>query len=114
MLALPLAAQDYKIAIIGLVHSHVWGHLPNMLKGENAKLVGIAETIPELVAEAKKRGAADVKFFDDYKKMLDETKPHVVWAFVENNRHLEIVDVCAPRKIHVIFEKPLASSYRDA
>ena len=30
-------------------------------------------------------------FFDDYKKMLDETKPDMVWAFVENNRHLEIV-----------------------
>ena len=24
--------------------------------------------------------------------MLDETKPDIVWAFVENNRHLEIVE----------------------
>jgi predicted dehydrogenase len=33
---------------------------------------------------------------------------------VENNRHLEVVEVCAPKKIHVIFEKPLASTYADA
>ena len=46
--------------------------------------------------------------------MLDETKPDIVWAFVENNRHLEIVKACAPRKINVIFEKPLASTYQDA
>src|SRR5882672_4805232 len=73
LMTLPLCAQDYKIAIIGMVHSHVWGHFKPMLDGKDAKLVGIAETTPELVAEA-----------------------------------------CAPRKINVIFEKPLASTHRDA
>lgn len=97
--ALPLAAQDYKIAVIGLVHSHVWGHLQTMVAGKQAKLVGIAETNPELIAEAKKRGASSVQFFSDYKQMLDQTKPDFVWAFVENNRHLEIVQACAPRKV---------------
>src|ERR1035437_9288853 len=94
--ALPAAAQEYKIAVIGLLHAHVWSHLPEMAKGKTAKLVGIAETVPELVAEAR-RVAGDS-----------------VWSFVENNRHREIVEACAPRKIHVIFEKPLAASYKDA
>jgi predicted dehydrogenase len=114
LLALPLAAQEYKIAVVGLVHSHVWGHLGAMISGENAKLVGIAETQPELIAEAKKRGAANVPFYSDFTKMLDETKPDFVWAFVENNRHLAVVQACAPRKIHVMFEKPLASTYADS
>lgn len=111
----PLMAQEYKIAIVGLVHSHVWGHLKTVLQGGGpAKLVGIAEPNPDLVAEAKKMGAADSLFFHDYKQMLDQVKPDIVWAFVENNRHLEIVQACAPRKINVIFEKPLASTYKDA
>jgi predicted dehydrogenase len=114
VLAAPLAAQEHKIAVVGLVHSHVWGHLGTMVKGEQAKLVGIAETIPELIEEAKKRGAAEVPFFDDYRQMLDQTKPDIVWAFVENNRHLEIAQACAPRNIHVMFEKPLASTLKDA
>jgi predicted dehydrogenase len=113
LMSIPAAAQDYKIAVIGLVHSHVWGHLGRMAKGEQAKLAGIAETVPELIAEAKKRGA-EAPVFSDYKRMLDETKPNIVWAFVENNRHLEIVQACAPRKIHVMFEKPLASTLKDA
>ena len=108
------AAGEYKMAVIGLVHSHVWGHLGPMLKGEHAKLAGIAETIPDLAAEAKKRGASEVPFFSDYHKMLDEVRLDFVWAFVENNRHLEIVEACAPKKIHVIFEKPLAATYSDA
>ena len=78
--ALPAIAQDYKIAIIGLVHSHYGSNLPAIVKSQQVKLVGIAETIPDLVAEAKTRGAKDVPFFDDYKKMLDSTKPDIVWA----------------------------------
>ena len=109
-----LAAQDTRIAVVGLVHSHVWGHLTRMIKGEPAKLAGIAEPNPELAAEARKMGVADSLIFSDYKKMLDQTKPRIVWAFVENNRHLEIVEACAPRKIHVMFEKPLAATYKQA
>jgi predicted dehydrogenase len=113
--ALPALAQPYKVAVIGLIHSHEGSYVPRMARSEQIKLVGIAETIPELVQQAKERqGAKDVPFFDDYKKMLDETKPDFVWAFVENNRHLEILKECAPRHIHVIYEKPLASTYKDA
>jgi len=112
--AASLQAQEVKIAIVGLVHSHVWGHLGTMLKSDKANLVGVAETVPELIEEAKKRGVASSLFFPDYRTMLDQVKPQIVWAFVENNRHLEIIQACAPRKIHVMFEKPLASTYADA
>jgi predicted dehydrogenase len=105
---------QYKIAVVGLVHSHVWGHLATMVEGKTATLVGVSEPNAELVAEAKKAGVREDLFFPDYRKMLDQTKPDIVWAFVENNRHLEIAKECAPRHINVIFEKPLASSYADA
>ncbi len=86
-----------------------------MAKGQtSARLVAVAEPNAELVAEAKKAAGGDVRYFDDYKKMLDEVKPDIVWAFVENNRHLEIVQACAPRKIQVMFEKPLAATYPEA
>ncbi len=113
--ALPAFAQPYRVAVIGLIHSHEGTYLPRMAQSEQVKLVGIAETIPELVQQAKERqGAKDVPFFGDYRKMLDQTKPDFVWAFVENNRHLEILKECAPRHINVIYEKPLASTYKDA
>ncbi len=115
--AAPLFAQgqQYKIAIIGLVHSHVWGHLGKVAKGQTpAKLVGIAEPHKDLQEEAQKVTGPSVPFYTDYKEMLDKEKPDIVWAFVENNRHLEIVQACAPRKIQVMFEKPLASTFKDA
>jgi predicted dehydrogenase len=85
-----------------------------MVEGKNARLVGVAEPNVELVAEARKAGVRDGLFFTDYEKMLDQTKPDIVWAFVENNRHLEIANACAPRHINLIFEKPLASTFADA
>jgi predicted dehydrogenase len=112
LLAMPLAAQE-KIAVVGLVHSHVWGHLGKMIKGQPAKLVGIAETKHDLIAEAKKAGW-EGPVYSDYRKMLAETKPDIVWAFTPNDEHLAIVQACAPLKIHVMFEKPLASTYKDA
>jgi predicted dehydrogenase len=112
LLAIPLAAQE-RIAVLGLVHSHVWGHLGKMVKGQPAKLVGIAETKEDLIAEARKAGW-EGPYYSDYKKMLAETKPDIVWAFTPNDEHLQIVQACAPLKIHVMFEKPLAATYKDA
>ncbi len=107
-------AETPKIAVIGLRHSHVWGHLPKMVKGEPAKLVGVAETIPDLLAEARKAGVPQDQIFADAAAMLDKTKPEIVWAFNENNKHLEVIKLCAPRKIHVIFEKPLAATHAES
>lgn len=112
--AMPLSAQEYKIAVIGLVHAHVWGHLRTMVAGKSAKLVGVAEPNPELTAEAEKMGVPHSLVYTDYNHMLDETKPDIVWAFVENNRHLEIAKVCAQRHINLIFEKPLAATFEQA
>ena len=109
------APPPYKIAFIRFNHHSATRHLKHILTtpGLPVKLVGIAETERELVAEAKRRGAT-VPFWTDYNKMLDEVKPDIVFGLLENGRHLEIVRACAPRKIHVIFQKPLASSYEDA
>jgi predicted dehydrogenase len=120
-LATPLVAEaaparEYKIAFIGLRHHITWTYVAQIAKGQAGpvKLVGIAETEPDLIAEAKRRGATDVPVYADYNKMLDETRPDIVWGFLENNRHLEVMRACAPRKIHVIYQKPLSATYKDA
>jgi predicted dehydrogenase len=120
----PLAAQQYKLALVGLNHDHVWAQLPTILSDKSVKLVGIGETLADRVArvaqeETSARGGtrpavASSLIFGDWKKMIDETKPDIVWAFLETSRHLEVVEYCAPRGIHVMFEYPLAVKYEDA
>jgi predicted dehydrogenase len=105
--------QRFRIAIVGLVHSHAWGHLRSMAKMTQIEFVGIAEPNADLRNLAAKE-APGVALFEDYHKLLDEAKPEGVWAFVENDRHLELTRECAARGIHVIFEKPMAASYDQA
>jgi predicted dehydrogenase len=124
LLAFPVAAQQYKLALVGLNHDHVWNQLPGMLRGDLAQVVGIAETLPDRLARVQKdedsqqgghRPAVSASLiFSDWKKMIDQVKPDIVWAFLETSRHLEVVQYCAPRRINVIFEYPLAVTYKDA
>ncbi len=105
--------QRFRVAIVGLVHSHAWGHLRNIAKMTQIELVGIADPNAALRELAAKE-APGAALYEDYRKLLDEKKPEGVWAFVENDRHLEITRECASRGIHVIFEKPMAASYAQA
>lgn len=124
-------AAEHRIAVVSLLHAHVWLHLGTMLNGElktgeRVKLVGLAETLPDLLARAKREdvipqtdnvkrpGVPEAIIFSDWKKMIDETKPEIVWAFTPTNEHVDVVRYCAPRGIHVIVEKPLAATWKEA
>jgi predicted dehydrogenase len=102
-----------KMAVIGLAHGHAWSHLRNIAQRSDVRLVGIAAENDALLSEAAKE-APGVPLYLDYRKLLAEGKPDAVWSFVENDRHVEITRACAERGIHVIFEKPMASTLAQA
>lgn len=110
--AAPLAAGT-RIGFVGLRHGHCWRQLQNVGNAAEAEFAGVAESEPELVEEAKKI-RPEAYYTDDYRELVERREPEIVWAFVENNRHREILEYMAPRGVHVIFEKPLASSHEDA
>jgi predicted dehydrogenase len=126
LLAAPVAAQEYKIAVVSLLHAHVWLHLGTMLKGDKVKLVGVSETLPDLIARATREdvipqtqnitrpGVPQSLIYADWKKMIDETKPDIVWAFTPTNQHVDVVRYCAPKGVHVMVEKPLAATLKEA
>lgn len=112
--AVSAAAAPYRIAVVSMAHGHAGPHIEKMLKSGAARLVGIGESSPERVARAKKLGAPADLIFDDWRAMIDRVKPDAVWAFTETSRHVEVVEYCAPRGVHVMVEKPLAATYAEA
>lgn len=108
------ADRKTKLAIVGLDHDHVWGLLKDLTEEPNAELVAIADGHPELVDRAKTKVPANVKFYSDFVKMLDEMKPDGIIVTTENDRHLEILRECAKRHINYSTEKPLATTAADA
>jgi predicted dehydrogenase len=112
--AVSLAAAPYRIAVVSMAHSHVGPHLEKILKSDAVTFVGLAESAPDLTARARKLGVPENLIFADWRQMIDRIKPDVVWAFTETNRHVEVVEYCAPRKVHVMVEKPLAATHPEA
>jgi len=103
-----------KLAIAGLSHGHVdW--VFNREGKKDIQLVGIYEPNQELAARyAKRYQLSSALFFTDLNKMLAQVKPEAVSAFGAISEHIAIIRACAPRRIHVMVEKPLALSLKEA
>lgn len=109
-----VAQSPVRVAVAGLTHGHVDWIFNNSNKNEIA-LVGIYEPNTELAKKYAERYQLDQKlFFTDLNEMLEEVKPEAVSAFGATSEHIEVVRACAPRKIHVMVEKPLATTLADA
>lgn len=114
-LSLPTFAQKpVKLAIAGLSHGHVdW--IFNRKEKSDIQLVGIYETNKELIDRYAERYGLDRElFFTNLDKMLDKVAPDAVSAFGAISEHINVVKACAPRGIHVMVEKPLATNFADA
>ena len=108
------AQQPVRVAVAGLSHGHV-GWIFNRKDKKDILLVGIYETNQELVDRFTEKYKLDKSlFYNDLNKMLDQAKPEAVSAFGPINEHIAVVRACAPRKIHVMVEKPLATTFADA
>lgn len=108
-----MAQSPVRVAVAGLTHGHVdWIFNANK---EDIALVGIYEPNIELAKRYVNRYKLDEKlFFTTLEEMLDGVNPEAVTAFGAASEHVQVVRACAPRKIHVMVEKPLAFTVADA
>ncbi len=103
-------AAPLRLAVAGIKHVHVPWILGRKDKTD-ITLVGIYEPNTDLAQRYAKRFnlSADL-FYSDLNKMLDAVKPEAVVAFGSVYEHMAAVEACAPRGIHVMVEKPLATN----
>jgi predicted dehydrogenase len=99
-----------RIGVAGLTHTHVHWILGRADRGD-IQLVGIAEPNQELALRyLKQHNLPQELWFASLEEMIAKTKPEAVTAFGSIYEHLQVVQVCAPKGIHVMVEKPLAVS----
>jgi predicted dehydrogenase len=103
-----------RVGVAGLTHAHVHWILGRAHDGD-IEIVGIAEPNRDLAERFLKQHNLPLSLlYSSLEEMLDKTKPQAVTAFNSIDQHLEVVKLCAPRKIHVMVEKPLAVSLDHA
>ena len=106
--------KPLRIGIAGLTHTHVHGLLSKAKSGE-IEIVGIAESDSNLAKRYLNQYKLPLSLlYPSLEEMLIKCKPEAVAAFNSIYGHLEVVKACAPRKIHVMVEKPLAVSLDHA
>lgn len=115
-LAQTTSQAPVRLAIAGLTHGHSAFILDRSGKGKtDIEIVGIYEPNKELTDRlAKKYNLKADLFYTDLNKMLDAVKPEAVAAFGSIFEHMMVVEACAPRGIHVMVEKPLATNMAHA
>jgi predicted dehydrogenase len=117
--AIHLGAQPtpapVRVAIVGLVHVHVAGFLPNALKNPDIQLVGIVEPDQKLSAAYAKRFHLSTNlFYASLADLLAKTNAQAVATFTSTFDHKRVVEECAPHGIDVMMEKPLAVNMAHA
>lgn len=103
-----------RFAIAGATHGHVAFILGRKDKSD-FNLVGIYEPNRELALKLAKTYNFNPKLiYSNLNNMLDSVKPAAVLAFGSIYEHMSVVEACAPRGIHVMVEKPLATNIDHA
>ena len=108
--------SKHRVAIIGRTGHGDYGHDLDVawLDLPGVEIVAVADDDPAGLAKAAQRLKVE-RTFDDWRKMLDETKPGVVSVC---NRHVDqhqaMILAALERGIHVFCEKPLCRSLAEA
>jgi predicted dehydrogenase len=113
--ALAQAQAPVRVAIVGLVHGHVAGFLPQLPKHPEVQLVGVSDPDPAL----RQKYAADFHldpkiFFPSEEAMIEATHPQAVLVYTSVAGHRPAIEIAAKHHVAVMVEKPLTISLDDA
>ena len=103
-----------RVVVAGISHGHVaW--ILNKPTSDQMEIVGIYEPNKATAEKnAIKYNLSKDLFYNNLETALDKTKPEAVLAFGSIHEHLKVVKAAAPRGIHIMVEKPLASNLKEA
>ncbi len=106
-------AEAIRVAALGMAHDHVWTNLKRLDALSDAELVAGADYDPSLREKFVDETGCE-RVFDDYEGLLDDVGPDAVFVFTATAEHADVVEICAPRGIDVMVEKPMAATLEQA
>jgi len=109
------SARKWKIAGINFDHDHMGDNLRMVFNHSGAEIVAICHEDPRRMQRAiASFSLPPERVFTDYRLCLERTKPDIVLLCPATARHAEWVLNVASYGVHVLLEKPFASSLADA
>src|SRR5690349_15846826 len=120
-----MSGISYRVAVIGLAHMHVNELMRRFAALPNVQMVAVADTgVPELNQSSPSTRAHTLTVaqseigiphtYTDYRVLLEREQPDIVLLCSELAYTAEIGEVVARNGAHIVTEKPLTASLRDA
>ncbi|MBV8570379.1 MAG: Gfo/Idh/MocA family oxidoreductase [Acidobacteriaceae bacterium] len=112
-----------RVAIIGLAHGHVSGFLNGgalvpaggALHRSDVQIAGITDPDRNLFDKyAAQNHLSSKLYYATVEEMLESVHPDAALIFTSTFGHTAAVEACARRGVHVMMEKPMAVTYKDA
>lgn len=101
------------IGVIGCGSIAELAHFPSVQKEEGVELVAVCDVNEERARKAKEKWGGR-GYYTDYRKMLERDDLKAVIIASPPKFHYEQVIHCAERRLHLLVEKPLAVTNKEA
>ena len=102
-----------RVAVLGLVHDHIWGNVDKFPALDNVELVAAADPHEDLLERFKQKTGAK-KTYTDAAELLDKEDVQAVLVYASNRGSGALVEMAAARGLHCMTEKPMASDLEIA
>jgi len=100
-----------KIGMVSFAHMHAYSYARAIGKISEVDLAGIYDDNPYRGTQAARMFGTT--YFEDYEDLLDQRLDGVIICS-ENALHREHVRIASEHKVHILCEKPIATSLEDA
>lgn len=101
-----------RAGVVGLGKQALEDHIPGIQASDGAELAAVCDDHAELVREQQYR--LRVAGYTDYREMLAAERLDLVVVCVPHHLGRMVVEAAAAQKVHVLKEKPFATSLREA
>lgn len=102
--------MSVRIGMLSFAHMHAHAYAAAVNHIDEAELVGIADHDDTRAMESARQHGT--RAYSSYQALLDDQLDAVIIAS-ENARHKELTEMAAAKGLHVLCEKPLATSIED-
>jgi predicted dehydrogenase len=102
----------WKIGVLGMIHDHIWHHLPELAKRDDVAL-SVADPNEPLRERARAECGVE-RLYGDYADLLERERPDAVLIFVDNAGHAPLVELVASHGKPMMVEKPMADTLANA
>ncbi len=103
----------FRVVVAGLIHDHAWSMLPQFARIPGVEIVGAADPNPPLLNKVRKEFGVTALFAKPV-DLFRRVEADAVLVCDSNAGSVPIVEAAAAAGLHVLLEKPMASTAAGA